>query len=317
VVVVGAGKSALDCANWAAERGRSVTLLFRKPHWMFPRYVLDRIRFDRIVITRFSEIFLRYHRQSLFERLLHGPGRFLVMLWWAGIERLSPRMVGMPREFVPETPLPFGYENAGVGGEFFTNLNRGRIVAKRAQIRRFAGPEEIELDGGEKITSDLVIMATGWRQGVSFLDAELRERVQKQGQFRLYRSILPPTEPRLGFIGYASSTACQFTSEIGAHWLSQCFRGELVLPSAAEMDAEIERVRRWMTETFPARDQGYFIGPYLGHYTDELLRDMGLSVRRASSVIREYFGPLWSSRYRTISEERRRARMSDDEAVAS
>jgi len=114
-----------------------------------------------------------------------------------------------------------------------------------------------------------------------------------------------------------SSTACQFTSEIGAHWLSQCFRGELALPSAAEMDAEIERVRRWMTETFPARDQGYFIGPYLGHYTDELLRDMGLSVRRASSVIREYFGPLWSSRYRTISEERRRARMSDDEAVAS
>ena len=74
------------------------------------------------------------------------------------------------------------------------------------------------------------------------------------------------------------------------------------------MDREIERVRRWMGETFPARDQGYFIGPYVAHYVDDLLRDMGAPVRRTSNVFREYFAPFWPSRYATLGEERRRAR---------
>jgi hypothetical protein len=60
--------------------------------------------------------------------------------------------------------------------------------------------------------------------------------------------------------------------------------------------------------TFPARDQGYFIGPYIAHYTDELMRDMGMPVRRTSNVFREYFAPFWPSRYETLGEERRRAR---------
>ena len=308
VVVVGAGKSALDCANFAAERARSVTLVLRAPHWIVPRYMFGKVRMDHVMMTRFSELFLRYHHRSGFERFLHGPANAVVRLWWSGVNRLMPRLVGMPPELVPETRLPLGFENAGIGGEFFETLRQGRVLAKRAQITAFRGREEIELDTGERIAADVVIFATGWRQGVNFLDADLRQRLQKNGEFHFYRSILPPAEPRLGFIGYASSTACQFTAEIGAHWLSQCFRGELSLPSVAEMDREIERVRRWIGETFPARDQGYFIGPYLAHYADDLMRDMGMPVRRTSNVFREYFAPFWPSRYGTLGEERRRAR---------
>jgi len=306
VVIVGAGKSALDCANFAAERGRSATLVLRAPHWIVPRYMFGKVRIDHMVMTRFSELFLRYHRRSGFERFLHGPANAVVRLWWRGLNLLMPRLVGMPPELVPEARLPFGFENAGIGGEFFATLRQGRVVAKRAQLKAFRGPTQIELDSGERIDADVVIFATGWRQGVHFLDVGLRQQIQKQGEFHFYRSILPPTQPRLGFIGYASSTACQFTSEIGAHWLSQCFRGELSLPTVAEMNGEIERVRCWMAETFPARDQGYFIGPYIAHYADELMRDMGMPVRRTSNVFREYFAPFWPSRYATLGEERRR-----------
>lgn len=49
--------------------------------------------------------------------------------------------------------------------------------------------------------ADLVICATGWRQGVSILSEEMRAAVKQGEHFQLYRRILPPTERRLGFVG--------------------------------------------------------------------------------------------------------------------
>ena len=83
---------------------------------------------------------------------------------------------------------------------------------------------------------------------------------------------------------------------------------ELSLPSAADMDDEIDRVGRWMAERFPARPEGYFVGPYISHYIDELLTDMGLRTNRTGTRVKELMAPLWPSRYRDVPEERRRVR---------
>ena len=70
--------------------------------------------------------------------------------------------------------------------------------------------------------------------------------------------------------------------------MTDCAIGHGLSLDWATSYGEIERVRRWMAETFPARDQGYFIGPHVAHYADDLLRDMGAPVRRTSNVFREY-----------------------------
>ncbi len=72
----------------------------------------------------------------------------------------------------------------------------------------------------------------------------------------------------MGFIGYASLTACQFTSETAAHWLSQNFLDKLSLPDKNDMESWCERV-------FPSSSKGFFIGPYISHYVDQLMNDMG------------------------------------------
>jgi hypothetical protein len=216
----------------------------------------------------------------------------------------------MPPVLVPDRPMPIGFENVGVGGEFYAALRRRRLQPKRAEISAFAGPSTITLDTGEDLEADVVIFATGWRQALPFLDEDLRNRIQRDGAFRLYRHILPPTEPHIGFVGYASSTACQLTSEIAAHWLSQCFRGELALPSPSEMEREISRVQRWLGEILPGRPEGYFIGPFVAHYVEDLLRDMGLPTARSRNPLKEYFAPLWADRYANVTAERRRARTS-------
>lgn len=254
--------------RWRKTYGR-MSVAEAQRHWMMPRYFFRLIRMDRLLMTRFSELLLHYHRLNRVEAVLHGPGRPFVRLFWQGQSWLVPRLLRIPPALVPDSVLPNGLDSSGVGGEFYEVLRQGKLAPKRAQITRFADPSMVELDTGERLEADVVIFATGWRQDVAFLDSALRSSIHKHGNFQLYRHILPPDEPRLGFVGYASSIACQFTSEIAAHWLSQCFRDELALPSHTEMEREIADVLHWTAEMFPACKQGYFIGPYVAHYIDD------------------------------------------------
>jgi cation diffusion facilitator CzcD-associated flavoprotein CzcO len=305
-VVVGAGKSALDCAAWAARRARSATLVFRRPAWMVPRYLPGGVPGDRLVVSRIAEAFLRYHRQGPGERLLHGPGRALVGLFWGGLSRALHRLLRMPAGLVPARPLPAGVEEIAVVDDFYDLVRAGRIDARRGEIARCTGGTSLELTDGTRLDADLVVFATGWRQDVSFLHEDIRHLVERDGRYHLYRFILPPGVTDLGFVGWNSSIACQLSSEIAAHWLSTCFAGELQLPGTAEMEREIARVHRWAADVMPRRSQGYFIGPLLAHHIDELLDDLGVSRRRTRTAFGEYLLPLWPTRYRGVGTARRR-----------
>jgi dimethylaniline monooxygenase (N-oxide forming) len=312
VVVVGAGKSALDCAAWAGSHAQECALVFRKPHWMMPRYFPGGIPADRLTMSRSTEAFFRYHRPSLSERLLHGPGKPLIKLVWRVVSALFRLLLRMPAAIVPDERMPAGIENLGFGKEFYDMARRGRLNLRRDSIAAFLGGPEILLASGDQIAADIVIFATGWREPLSFLAPELQAAVVADGRFQLYRHILPPTEQRLGFVGYASSVACQLTSEVSAHWLSQGFRGELALPAVDEMQTEVRRVQAWLEEVMPGRPQGYQIGPYLVHHIDDLMTDMGLPTRRTGNFVSEYFGSFSPARYRDLGEERRRASCNID-----
>jgi dimethylaniline monooxygenase (N-oxide forming) len=308
VIVVGAGKSALDCAAWAAREGRSSTLVFRRAYWMMPRYLFGAVRVDSLILTRFVEVLFPYHRRTRVETFLHGPGRPIVRLCWRAICRVLRSIEGITPPLLPDEALPAGIEFVGVAHETYELVRAGLIEPRRGALRRFTGPTTVELDTGEALETDLVVFATGWQQRIAFLDDDVRQRIEHDGGFRLYRLILPSDVPGLGFVGYNSSTASQLTAEVGAHWLAQTFRGELALPSVADMDREIDHFRRWASEVMPSRAGGFFVGPHLGHYLDELVRDMGLPAIRTRTFLAEQLMPLWPTRYRSLGEERRRAR---------
>jgi dimethylaniline monooxygenase (N-oxide forming) len=305
VVVVGAGKSALDCAAWAADRAQRCTLVFRAPHWMAPRLLPGGIPSDRLLLSRYSELFFPYHHLSRVERFLQGPGKMLTRLFWWTAGMLFRALLRMPTVMVPDQSLPLGLENVGVAPEFFALVRQGRLDLRRDAITAFGDGAEVLLGSRERIAADVVIFATGWRQTLPFLAPELASAAMQDGHFRLYRHILPPTEPGLGFVGYASSTACQLTSEISAHWFSQTLRGEHTLPTVDAMQAEIQRVQTWLAEVFPARSQGYFVGPCVAHHIDDLLTDMDVPTRRKRNVLTEYLGPFTPARYCDVADQRR------------
>ncbi|MEG8183892.1 NAD(P)/FAD-dependent oxidoreductase [Nocardia terpenica] len=308
VVVVGAGKSALDCAAWAARLARRCTLVFRAPHWMAPRFLPSGTPADRLVLGRLPEMFLRYHRLTGIERVLHGPGRIPLRLFWRALGDILRRALRMPAVLVPDRPMPHGIESLGLASEFYELAHEGRIDLRRNEITAFADDTRLLLSDGRYLDADVVIFGTGWRQDFGFLAPDLHAAVVRDGRFQLYRHILPPTERRLGFIGYASSTACQLSSEISAHWLSHVFRGECELPTVDEMNTEIRRVHAWLADTFPACPQGHFIGPHLIHHIDDLLTDMAVPTRRTGNVFAEYLSAFSPARYRDVAAKRRLAR---------
>lgn len=305
VVVVGAGKSALDVATWAASHATSTTLLFRKPHWMIPRYLPGGIPSDRLLITRVNESLLGYHRLTRAERFLHGRGKFLTRVMWRVTSRVLRLALGMPAPMVPDKPMPAGIENVGVAPEFYEQARAGRILMRRSTITAFPDGNTLRLSDGDRIDTDVVIFATGWQQSLPFLTPELAALVLRNSNFHLYRNILPPTEPRLGFIGYATSPASQLTSEISAHWLAQLFRNELTLPTPDQMQTEIHRVQSWRSAVLPTQPQGHILGPFLAHHIDELLTDMNLPTRRTTNILTENLAPLYPTRYTGLTDERR------------
>ncbi len=305
VIVVGGGKSAYDCATYAAHQGLNPTLVYRRAQWMAPRFLPGgRIPGDWLVTSRLMALFLRYHHASAGALLMHSVGKPLVWLWWTLIGLGWRKDHQMPAALIPDERLPLGIEKAGVGRDFYDVVNAGKAQIVRGEISQFqeAG---VKLSDGTALPVDVVIFATGWYQSLSLLSEELQREIARDGYPRLYRQILPPTVRNLGFVGYASSFACQLTAEIGAHWLCEHFLGSLALPSAADMNAEIDRVHAWAERHFPNRGTEGFIGPHISHYVDDLMTDLGLSLRREKSFFTEYFGPLRASRYAGLADERR------------
>lgn len=308
VVVIGGGKSAFDCAAWAAQSGCRTTLVCRSPHWMAPRHVLGIVRSERLFLTRAFELFLCYHHLRGIERVLHGPLHSTVRLFWAVQSSLLRASIGLPQRLVPRSSLPTGFEYIGVGTEFYEAVTRGQLEITVDEVQGVLDPSTLTLASGDTRQADVVIYATGWDLTLPFLSRDLRDAVVQNGRLHLYRHILPPRHRALGFVGFASSTANALTSEMSAHWLSDVFLGQLDPGPPEQLDAEIASVLAWSATTFPGRPHGQFVGPFVSHYLDDLLGDMSVPTRRARSLLREYCAPLAPSSYATVGEERRHAR---------
>src|SRR5262249_20919393 len=139
--------------------------------------------------------------------------------------------------------------------EFFRLTCSGSIQARNAAVRQFTS-SEIVLDSGQKISTDLVILATGWKTDYAFLADKLRAQLQLQADgLYLYRHMLHPAAPRLAFIGNASTISSVLTYSLQARWLGEVLAGRIPLPNHENMRREIEALREWKRRWMPASPQ--------------------------------------------------------------
>ena len=170
----------------------------------------------------------------------------------------------------------------------------GRIRAIKGTIDHYEGGTVV-MSGGERIAADTVILATGWKLGVTFLGAaEQQKLVEPDGQYRLYRLIANPDLPDLGFVGFNSSFCTVLCAEIAANWLVRYADGQLARqPSAEEMRENIAMMLHWRREERPAAGVygGLCVAPYHFKHFDELLADIGVKGRRANPLVEKFTPP--------------------------
>lgn len=309
VMVVGFAKSATDVASLAADNAKSCTLVYRKAQWKVPRFFANSINMKYLLFSRFSEAFFNYHSKTTFERFLHSIGKPLVWMQWRGLEALLTWQFGLRKlKMVPDHSIEDQIScSLGVEPEnFYKKIKQGKIRPVKSNLLEYQG-NGVRLHNHEFVKADLVIFGTGFLQDIPFLDDHYRNLlIDKDGSFRLYRSIINPEIPDLAFVGFNSSLFTTLTSEVAAKWVLQFVKGKMVLPSKEKMLNDIQTNIEWRTNGRPIASEfsGTCIAPFNYHHLDELLTDMQLRTRKTNNVLVEFLKPINPSDYKAILENR-------------
>ncbi len=285
VLVIGYGKSSCDVAQAVAGTAASVTVVARHVLWKMPKMLMNVLNYKFLLLTRLGEALFKYITVRGFESFLHGPGKpvrdsMLGQVQWVVTKQCKLNELGL-NPGVPFETIARSTVSLATDG-FFDSVAAGKIdVAKNATVENLTvsdGVRTASLSTGRTVPADIIICGTGWHQSVPFFDTALMSRITDgDGNFLLYRSMIPVGVARLAFNGYNSSFFSQLNAEIGALWLADLIGGGLVLPPEDVQRRTIGERLAWMQErTDGKHSKGTNIIPFSVHHIDELLADIGL-----------------------------------------
>jgi dimethylaniline monooxygenase (N-oxide forming) len=298
VVVLGGSKSATDIAVNCVNVGASeVTLVYREAVWRIPYFIGGLINFKRILYIRAQEEMFRSWGIGVMSRIAHTIAAPFVWVNWRGLESLLKLQLKLKAcDMVPEQRIEDGV-NCSVPiatPGFFPMVADGRIKAIRGTFDHYDG-KTIVMTGGERVATDVAILAIGFKLGIPFLPEAYRGKlVAPDGQYRLHRLIANPDLPDMGFVGFNSSFCTVLCAEMAANWLVRYCDGQLARqPTAGDMNASIEMMLHFKRFERPAAAVygGLCVAPYHFKHFDELLADMGAKINRRNPLAEKFTPP--------------------------
>jgi dimethylaniline monooxygenase (N-oxide forming) len=319
VAVVGFGKSAVDMASFAADRGSQVDHVFREPRWLIPRHILG-IHGSKLLFARHSTAMITswvHPRRAA--RLLHERLTPLVSGFWTMIAAIIRAQTGLHRWHLdpdvrrrfaalsPSAPVPYEMRSAAAlaPDNYYPHVAAGRIEPHRGEPAGFTA-RGLVLKDGRELPCDLAILSTGFKSPrFPYLPAEHRALLESEPDgAQLYRHLLHPQIPRVAFAGYNHGFLHVPAVEIATLWLCALLRGDLALPGPAEMARRIDDIRRWKREHIlfePSR--GCATSTRFHQYLDVLLADLGVKTDRKRNPIAELLAPYTAADYDGVIAE--------------
>ena len=319
VVVVGFGKSALDMACFAAGRGAEVHHVFRTPRWTLSRSILG-LHFTRLLFNRFGSVMMTsWTHPTAIERGMHRA-KPIIQGFWSGLQALFRSIIrkagrgagdGAMARLDAVTPshaliTDLRSATALAPDDYYRLVATGRIQPHRAEVGELSS-DGLTLSTGEALKCDLVMLSVGSRPpSFPFLADEARALLESEPDgAQLYRHLIHPRMPDVGFAGYNHSFMHVPGVEVGALWLAALWRGELTLPPVEEMEAAVEHIRAWKRAniTFePSRSCA--VSTRFQQYLDILLQDLGVSpYRKLPNIFAEIFARYNAADYAGVVDE--------------
>ena len=182
---------------------------------------------------------------------------------------------------------------------------RAITVERDTEIAAFVvkdGKPYAELANGRAVPADVVVTATGFKQELPFFSEEIQDQLtDDNGDYQLYRQILPLTVKDLTFAGYNSSFFSPLSAEMSAVWIGSYLAGAHDVPPAEEMAAHVDERVAWLRErTDGHHARGTNIIPFSMHNIDEVLDDVGLDVGRMTRAM-QWLLPINPKAYASIT----------------
>ncbi|MFI8526759.1 flavin-containing monooxygenase [Promicromonospora sukumoe] len=309
VVVVGYGKSACDVAAEIGVVAESTTVVARRLLWKMPKRIANSLNMKYLLLSRLGEALFKYQElPNGMERFLHGPGDKVragmlssigsVATWQFKLKKLGL----VPRgEFADIANSTVSLSTDG----FYEQVASGAIKVHRdTEIQRFEadGDKPVAvLSDGARIPADLVVCGTGFHQRVPFLDDTVAARLlDEEGNYKLYRQILPDGVPNLTFAGYNSSLFSPLSAEAGAIWIAAYLGGVVDLPSVEERRKHVAERVAWMEQrTGGKHARGTNVIPFSMHQIDETLDEAGVNISQRAQAI-QWLLPIDPSVYKSV-----------------
>jgi hypothetical protein len=322
-VVVGFGKSALDVATLASERGAVVHHVFRTPRWALPVRI-GPLHASWVLFSRFGSVMMTsWAHPTAPERALHRWGAPAVRAFWRFLTAVihaqcrwdAGRADATGRErlravFPTHSLLPDLRSAAALAPRtYYRRVATGEIQPHHAEVREL-DESAVVLSDGTRIPCDHVVLAVGSESPrFPFLPPDARALLESEPDGpQLYRHLVHPRLPNLSFAGLNHGFLHVPAAELGARWLAAKLRGDLVLPPPDEMERSIERVRAWKRAHIafePSRSCA--VSTRAQQYLDILALDLGVSpYRKLPNVVAEVFGRYGSADYAGIDVPRGR-----------
>ncbi len=310
VIVIGYGKSSCDIAVGLVGEARQVTVVARSLIWKMPKRLMNVLNYKYLFLTRMGEALFPYIRLKGVEKFLHGAGRPVRNSMLGSVQGVIQRQLKLKKLGA----LPQGsFERIArstvslVTDDFFENVTSGRIAIARdtavAALEVQGDKTFARLADGRAIAADIVVCGTGWHQEVPFLAPDIQQKLfDANGNFRLYRCILPPMVKGLAFNGYNSSFFSPLSAEMGALWIADYLGGKMVLPAVKEQLRLTDERLAWMAERTEGKHaRGTNIIPFSMHQVDELLEDMQLPIGSMQRFM-EWQMPVKPGRYASVAQ---------------
>ncbi len=328
VAVVGFGKSAVDMADFAAQQeGTQVLHVFRTPRWMIPRKILG-LHFTNILFNRFGSVMMPcWSHPSVFERFIHTKSAGFIRMFWKKIEGVFKGHIlkagsglgteALPRleKVVPQHSLLADLRSASClePENYYRFVAEGRILPFHSEILAF-NPTGLHLKNGATLDCDVVVLSLGSQTPIfPFLPAKYRTLLESEPDgVQLYRHLVHPRIPRLGFAGFNHCFMHVASVEVGTLWIGALWKGELELPPVDVMERSMAYLQSWKREHIhyePSRSCG--VNTRFQQYLDILLKDLGVSpYRKLPNFVAEVFAKYRADDYAEVLKEYQRGNKS-------
>lgn len=309
VVVVGYGKSACDVAVEIAKEAASTTVVARQLLWKMPRKIKGVLNYKMLLLTRLGEGLFPYQSIRGAEKALHAGGSKMAGSMVGSVESVTTSQLKLKKlGLLPKgqfTDIARSTVSLATEG-FFEGVEAGDIAVERdTEIAAFVtkdGKPYAELANGRAVPADVVVTATGFKQELPFFSEEIQDQLtDDNGDYQLYRQILPLSVKDLTFAGYNSSFFSPLSAEMSAVWIGSHLAGGHEVPPVEEMEDHVTARLAWMRErTDGHHARGTNIIPFSMHNIDEVLGDVGIDVSKRVKAV-QWLLPIDPKAYASIT----------------